>query len=169
MIQDKQKKLLFFSKLAVVYATLYMLVKHIVGCYGNIYYEKQVSKCLPWNVYWYSKEKFPVICRNDLVLFPAKNMQPVIKNGMPIAKIVVGIPGDIIEIKNGNVFINNVFIVDVRYRANKLNKPINNWDKKYRLKNDELFLLGSEKSSWDSRYWGPYPARFVYGHLQPLF
>lgn len=137
---------------------------------GALLFEAKVQGCLPWQLYWYDKqqEKRP-LQRGDIILFPARGMAPVIADGQPIGKMVVGLPGDEVRITEGNVYINGGLIADVRYGAAKLGKPPTFWDKTYRLDRDEVFVFGSEQHSWDSRYWGPYPLSMVRGRLVPVF
>ena len=133
-------------------------------------YEKKQAGCLPWQLYWFDKKQpKPLLRRGDLILFPARGMEPVITNGRPIGKTVAGLPGDEVRIVQGQVYINGRLLADVSYGATKLDKPIDYWDKTYRLGKDEIFVFGSETYSWDSRYWGPYPAALVRGRLRLLF
>lgn len=141
---------------------------------GTLLLEGKVEGCLPWEAYWYDRQTSERQAastwrRHDLILFPARGMMPVIADGQPIGKMVAGVAGDEIRIEAGNVYINGVLCADVRYGAAKLNKPLNYWDTRYRLKDDELFVFGSERHSWDSRYWGPYPAHLVRGRIRPVF
>lgn len=133
-------------------------------------YEKKQAGCLPWQFYWFDKKQpKPVLRRGDLILFPARGMEPVIAEGKPIGKTVAGLPGDEVRIVQGRVYINGHLLTDVSYGVAKLGKSINYWDKTYRLGKDEIFVFGSEPHSWDSRYWGPYPAALVRGRLHLLF
>lgn len=127
--------------------------------------------CLPWTMYLsidYQK-KNAQFERYDVVAFPARNMKPYIPDNTPIAKMVAGLPGDTVEIKNGNLYINGVLLGNTAYGSKRLNKPINHWDTKYVLGNDEIFVYGSEERSYDSRYWGPYPKHLVSGSITVLF
>lgn len=137
---------------------------------GSVMVEAKTAGCLPWQVYWYDKKQtYRPLRRNDVILFPARGMAPVIPDGLPVGKLVAGLPGDKVEIRNGNVYINGSLIADVRYGAGKLGKPVDYWDTAYRLEDDEIFVFGTEKHSWDSRYWGPHRASMVRGRLLPLF
>lgn len=132
--------------------------------------ERTISGCLPWSVYlWDKTETVGQLERYDLVLFPAKNMQPVLDDGEPVGKLVAGLPGDTVTVRNGDLYINGKFLGDVRYAARKWNKPLTSWDTEYRLGKDEIFVYGTEKHSYDSRYWGPYPVNALAGRLRVLF
>lgn len=131
--------------------------------------ERKKEGCLPWLVYWYYKSTKPVK-RYDLVLAPARNMSSIdIQDGELIGKMVVGIPGDTVSIKDGYVYINQKLMGDVFYGTRKNHYPKNYYDKTYQLKPDEIFLFGSEEHTYDSRYWGPYPLSLIHGYITPLF
>ena len=132
--------------------------------------ESTVSGCLPWSVYfWNKQEQIGTLKRYDLVLFPAKKMMPVLADGAPVGKLVAGLPGDQITVKNGRLYINGRFLGDVSYVARKWHKPMDSWDTSYRLGKDEIFVYGTEKHSYDSRYWGPYSIGSVVGRMHVLF
>ena len=73
-------------------------------------------------------------------------------------KRVIGLPGDRVEVKNGEVFVNGQ-ILDEDYIAAS---PVYNteWD----VPVDSLFVLGDNRNnSSDSHNWGPVPLDFVIG------
>lgn len=129
-----------------------------------------IRSCLPWDVfYWKKPDQAIELKRYDIVMFPAKNMKPYFQDGSIIIKMVAGLPGDKVSIREGNVYINGIYIDDVRDGSFSLKKPMNFWDKEYVLGPDEIFVFGSEPRSFDSRYWGPYPKHLVRGHAVVLF
>jgi len=72
-------------------------------------------------------------------------------------KRVVGLPGDEIEIKDSNIYINSQKISESYLSSDEsIDKPTENT--KINLKNNEYFLLGDNRShSRDSREIGPVP------------
>ncbi|VWL84934.1 signal peptidase I [Oceanivirga miroungae] len=63
-------------------------------------------------------------------------------------KKIKGVKGDIIEIKNSKVYINNKLINNIIYDIPVKIKG------KYTLKDNEYFVLGENDTSLDSRYYG---------------
>ena len=135
----------------------------------NIILTRQSVSCLPWDVYFWRKPAVVSFERYDLVRFTARKMGPFFPDGASVVKMVAGMPGDRILIKNGQLFINGKLIDDVRDGARALKKPMNYWDKEYVLGTNEVFMLGTEPRSYDSRYWGPYPKSMVSGRVSVLF
>lgn len=75
-------------------------------------------------------------------------------------KRVVGMPGDKIDIREGDVYINNVFYDEQTYLKNTgISTPNSPWDEPvefpYKVPEDHYFLMGDNRmDSKDSRYIG---------------
>ena len=100
--------------------------------------------------------RFGSIERGDMVVFwfPRDPTKSYIKR-------VIGLPGDIIEVDNGNVLVNNQrldesYVTD-EYRDRSSMAP-------FKVQPDEYFVLGDHRSSSnDSRSWGSVPRKYIYG------
>ncbi|MGN6906344.1 S26 family signal peptidase, partial [Neisseria sp. P0015.S006] len=66
----------------------------------------QEVACLPWKVFFWKKPDTVAFDRFDPVLFSARGMGPYIPDGMPVIKLVAGVPGDRVKIKEGKLYIN---------------------------------------------------------------
>ena len=96
------------------------------------------------------------IQRGDMVVFwfPVDPTKSYIKR-------VIGLPGDVIEVDNGTVYVNGKALkedyVPDEYRDRMSMSP-------YTVGSDEYFVLGDHRSSSnDSRSWGAVPRNFIYG------
>ena len=96
------------------------------------------------------------ISRGDTVVFwfPGDPSKSYIKR-------VIGVPGDRIEVREGQVAVNGKLIeepyVPEEYRDQTSTQP-------KIVPPDEFFVLGDHRSSSnDSRTWGTVPRRFIYG------
>jgi signal peptidase I len=94
--------------------------------------------------------------RGDLVVFwfPQDPTKSYIKR-------VIGLPGDTVEVDNGNVIVNGHILdedyVLAEYRDRSSMSP-------YKVAEDEYFVLGDHRSSSnDSRAWGGVPRTHIYG------
>ena len=73
-------------------------------------------------------------------------------------KRVIGLPGDRIEIKGGEVFLNGQPLSEEYIAASPVYESV--WD----VPSDSLFVLGDNRNnSSDSHNWGPVPMDFVIG------
>jgi signal peptidase I len=96
------------------------------------------------------------IQRGDLVVFwfPGDPSKSYIKR-------VIGLPGDMVEVDDGDVIVNGQVLredyVRDEYRDHMSMAP-------YRVREDEYFVLGDHRSSSnDSRAWGGVPRTNIYG------
>ncbi len=91
----------------------------------------------------------------NLVAFRAKGLEPLFENGFPVAKYVVGMPGDKIKVENGNVYVNGKHVgVISESLLKKIGKDPKEYEKQYVVKEGAYFCMGSNPRSYDSRYWG---------------
>ena len=99
---------------------------------------------------------FEKIDRGDTVVFwfPGDPSKSYIKR-------VIGMPGDRVEVRDGNVIVNDHTLVEdyvpQEYRDQSEMRPTT-------IGPDEYFVLGDHRSSSnDSRTWGMVPRRYIYG------
>ena len=93
--------------------------------------------------------------RQDLIVFtlPGKNLKSV--------KRIIGIPNDVIEIKNGNVSVNGG-ILSENYVQGETKKEFN-----VKLGNDEYYVIGDNRGqSFDSRGYGPIKLSDIIGKVK---
>lgn len=75
-------------------------------------------------------------------------------------KRVIGLPDDIVEIKNGSVFINGTLNTEAYLPSSGVTAP----DQSVMLGVDEYFVLGDNRdASSDSRAWGGLKGDFIVG------
>jgi signal peptidase I len=112
--------------------------------------------------------------RSDIVVFSTPPNEacagPQVAN---LVKRVVGLPGEIISLKDGNVYINGRFLPetflppDIRHdtypgpggNAYSLDHP-------YRVPAGDVYVMGDNRpDSCDSRFWGPIPQSAIVGKV----
>ena len=78
-----------------------------------------------------------------------------------IVKRIIGVPGDLLEIRDGKVYINKVQLSEEYILHNYTSGEL-----EIEIAQDEYFLLGDNRDiSSDSRYEGPVKARNVIGRV----
>lgn len=101
--------------------------------------------------------KLPPLERGDIVVFwypedPAKSY----------IKRVIGMPGEMVEIRAGRILINNRELEEP-YLDPQLNRNRNN-QQPLLVKEHYYFVMGDNRdNSSDSRYWGLVPEKYIYG------
>jgi signal peptidase I, bacterial type len=96
------------------------------------------------------------IDRGDMVVFwfPGDPTKSYIKR-------VIGVPGDTVEVDNGNVIVNGhhldeTYVIE-EYRDHQSMAA-------FKVQPEEYFVLGDHRSSSnDSRSWGTVPRKYIYG------
>ena len=97
------------------------------------------------------------IDRGDIVVFWFPN-----DPDKSFVKRVIGLPGEIVEIRAGKVLINNKELNE-EYLTDEFNQTLPSFDAQ-RVDNHHYFVLGDNRdNSSDSRYWGLVPAKYIYG------
>ncbi|MBZ5662042.1 MAG: signal peptidase I [Acidobacteriia bacterium] len=100
--------------------------------------------------------RFEPIARGDVVVFwyPLDRSKSFIKR-------VVGLPGDTVEIREGQVFVNGKYLPEPYVPPESAD--MNNFSPT-RIPKGEYFVMGDHRiSSNDSRIFGPVPRNFIYG------
>jgi signal peptidase I len=99
--------------------------------------------------------------RGEMVAFRATGqlggtITPDANGDLPVAKRVIGIPGDEVVGRNGRVYVNGVKADDIQ------TAPFPKVD----LGSDQYFLMGDNRSySQDSRDFGPVPRNAIFGRV----
>src|SRR6202046_367692 len=100
--------------------------------------------------------RFEPIERGDVVVFwyPLDRSKSFIKR-------VVGLPGEMVEIRSGHVYVNDRELPDQYVPGEYLDGS--NYGP-HRVPDDSYFVMGDHRdSSNDSRVFGPVPRQFIYG------
>jgi signal peptidase I len=89
---------------------------------------------------------------------------------MPYVKRVIGLPGETVEVRNKEVYINNEKLNDPYGHFTDRNTEMPHRDQMppLTIKADGYFVMGDNRdNSADSRYWGTVPKDYIIG--RPLF
>jgi signal peptidase I len=98
--------------------------------------------------------------RGDVIIFhypPDPNREPYIKR-------VIGLPGEMVRVERGKVYVNNVLLKEPYISAAPSYEGI------WRVPEDSLFVLGDNRnSSSDSHSWGMVPLKNVIGKAEVVY
>lgn len=136
---------------------IFLITLNLLGIYTRKSFVINISSSIPIGIY--KVDKSTDFERGDIVTFSTKNYSDIlnysgsIKN-ITFSKYIAGISGDYIRIENNKIYINdkekgNIFKVD-----GLNNKLPQLKEKKYIVKVNEVFVLGTNDKSFDSRYYG---------------
>lgn len=134
----------------------------------GIYFERHTQGCLPWLFYFADKD-VRTVSRGDIVLFSSRGAAPLFKDGSPLVKMAIGVPGDTIVAEGDKLYVNGTYWGSTKLGLLHFSKPPGYWDRKVMLKEGEYFMLGTEPRSFDSRFWGVVKREQIRATLYLLF
>lgn len=153
--------------------TILAIVIAIGAWFGNRFYigiDSQEYSCLPYTLFIVDTKQKD-IKRGQFFAYTAKGMQPAVEDGEIALKQAVGVPGDVVAIGAEETFVNG------ETQPNGLLRHVDRLDgvslddltKTLTIGEDQLFAMGTEPASFDSRYWGPVEKPQVQGRAYPVF
>ena len=106
--------------------------------------------------------RFQAIQRGDVVVFWYPK-DPAVS----FIKRVVGVPGDVVELRSGNLYVNSVRVEEdylkPGFRDHDTYAPVT-------IQKGYYYVLGDHRnSSNDSRSWGEVPEKYIYGRAMFRF
>lgn len=102
----------------------------------------------------------------DVIVFRTRGIPEIYEPGKPYyIKRVVGLPGDVIEIRNGNLYRNGRRIVAPDFFEENFYVVLHtNNQRRFVVPEGEVLVFGDNSfNSWDSRAWGGVPIENIMG------
>lgn len=124
------------------------------------------------------------IHRGSVVVFDANGVDPQVSVKTEYVKRVIGLPGDTVEAKNGNLYVNGKKVDQSYISKSERSSGTGTWtlhsisqenswvlhNGAYKVPKGEYFVLGDHRSvSNDSRYWGFVPKSEIVGVVKVGF
>lgn len=124
------------------------------------------------------------IHRGSVVVFDANGVNPQVSVKTEYVKRVIGLPGDTVEAKNGNLYVNGKKVDQSYISKSERSSGTGTWtlhsisqenswvlhNGAYKVPKGEYFVLGDHRSvSNDSRYWGFVPKSKIVGVVKVGF
>lgn len=124
------------------------------------------------------------IHRGSVVVFDANGVDPQVSVKTEYVKRVIGLPGDTVEAKNGNLYVNGKRVDQSYISKSERSSGTGTWtlhsisqenswvlhNGAYKVPKGEYFVLGDHRSvSNDSRYWGFVPKSKIVGVVKVGF
>lgn len=108
----------------------------------------------------------------QVVAFRAKGLGPYFEDGTLMAKRIVGVPGDRVQVRpsgeKAGVWINGERMVDGFMHQQDLGLSDAQMARNERVPEGAFFVLGDVPESYDSRYWGYASAEQMVGDVHIL-
>lgn len=151
----------------------FYLAGQVVGSNFKIYIDNEEIRCMQERLYiGYPYSPMEPLRKGQIVQFkPGQIYMFGLFEKSTVGKKVAGLPGDLVETRGDDVFINNKLvgsynpIVMEKLKAKGFAPLVFN----KRLEHGEVFVMGDLPRSFDSRYWGPIKQAHVSGLAKAVF
>lgn len=143
----------FILKATLLTATLAFGVDYVAKRY-RLGIDWQVERCLPDTHAVLIDLRSEMPERNELIAFRGRGLEPLFADGTHMVKILVGLPGDHIEITSARTTVNGVEVAFGLHLAERLAQPPEAFARAFTVPEDHYFGVGKSDNSFDSRYFG---------------
>lgn len=125
-------------------------------------------RCLPWRLYMITYGQPADLNRGDYVAFvPTKGLMGEHFDGKTVGKMVAGLPGDKLVVKNNIAYIGDRLIGELDL-IEKLGKKPGDFDRVVTVPEGKILVIGTEPRSYDGRYWGFLDQNLIIGRVGPI-
>src|SRR5205085_954002 len=155
----KRQKFFFLSIIAICVIAWILILVAALDVKLVAYKSRDMEPTIGYKEMIVITERVGNIERGDIVIFryPADQSQRFIKR-------VVGLPGEVITIREGRVFVDEKPLEE-KYLDPKLSTSGRSIPE-YRIPVGSYYVLGDNRdASNDSRYWGPLSVELIYGRV----
>ncbi len=156
-----------FAIKAVVTITTTFAVMYIIMNYFMIGMDLQIIKSSEYDYFFINKfdNNNDV---GDYIAYKAKPLPPYFEEGSIFIKKIAALPGDVITVKDGYQKINGG---EPRYLhlLKTLKKQASDFDRTVTVSENGLWVIGTTKASYDSRYTGEIDNSQIVGRAYPLW
>lgn len=120
-------------------------------------------RCLPFEWYVVTELNTPFVAmRGDLVRFQTPEDVERFTGAYEAIKLVAGVPGDRWEIRDDRLYVNGDEWGPLHLMSS-LGLARGSLDGSGVVPEGQVFVLGTNPSSYDSRYWGPLDTSYITG------
>ncbi len=143
----------FLLKAALLTATLAFSFDYIAKRY-RLGIDWQVERCLPDTHAVLIDLRSDIPKRGGLIAFRGQGLEPLFTDGTHMVKILVGLPGDRIEITPNRTTVNGIEVATGLHLAERLGQPPEAFARSFIVPDGHYFGVGKSDNSFDSRYFG---------------
>ena len=131
--------------------------------------DQQGGSCLPFKYFLIDNDDHTVPTLGYVAFLVDDRVSPYFPQGSKFIKQVRGQKGDHVQIKDGQVLINGqeIAVLDAHILS-ILKRPVSDFNREFTLQSDDIWVMGTSKDAFDSRYWGPIHQSQIVGQVYPI-
>lgn len=153
-----------FLAIVILYPLLRMATSDV-----RIGIDLQEVRCLPWRVYLLKLGRPSEFARGSYVAFkPRGGLMGSKFEGRLVGKMVAGVPGDTLVVRNDEAYING-HLIGKLVLLPKLGAKSGAFDRRETVPEGKILVVGTDPRSYDGRYWGFLDQQDVIGNVSPVF
>ncbi|RYY74436.1 MAG: signal peptidase I [Gammaproteobacteria bacterium] len=161
-------------KFTVKASSITLVLLALCTCFFSKYtigIDSQDIKCIKNYSIFLVEKKLERLERGEIYSFKTKDLSPFYKQGTIFTKIIMGVPGDTITVdEQDKIFVNGVMVGEgLMYAESKLKQRKEKFRGTQILGKDKYWMMGDNRFSFDSRYWGTVDAKDFVGRSHPIF
>ncbi|MDH3661104.1 MAG: signal peptidase I [Alphaproteobacteria bacterium] len=143
----------FLLKATLLTATLAFSLDYVAKRY-RLGIDWQVERCLPDTHAVLIDLRSDIPSRGGLIAFRGQGLEPLFIDGTHMVKILVGLPGDHVEVTSDRTTVNDVVVATGLHLAKRLGQPSEVFARSFIVPEGHYFGVGKSDNSFDSRYFG---------------
>lgn len=166
--QPSRLNLPFLIKMAGVASIIVIAGAAFTSRY-HLGYDSQEVKCIGNYSFFLVDRKDTQLTRGNIYAFSAEGVEPYFDDGTQFVKILVGLPGDHIQITDDErVLVNGEDVGGGLILAEDLGLTTDGFVGEAVLEEGHYWFMGETPYSFDSRYWGTVTEEQIIGKARPL-
>lgn len=157
----------FLIKAAVILICVTLFFVWVQGRF-LIGIDNQLVRCLPDHKYFLVHLTKPEPVRDEIMAYHSRGLGPIFDDGIMMAKMVRGMPGDHLVINEKGVFINGEFVAEGFPILEQTGLNIEDLYRSETIPDGKYLMLAPAPESYDGRYWGYISKDQFVGQVTPL-
>lgn len=152
---EKRWSAAYVSNLVCWSAVVMILALNYLTSSWRIGLNTQEIRCLEGTVFLVRNKPPESVERGQLIAYRSLGLEPLLKNGTTVAKLVAAVPGDRVVVDARGVTINGAFWGPLNPKVmEKTKTTLAAVTREFTVPQGELLVLGDLPRSYDGRYWG---------------
>jgi len=86
-----------------------MIFSEVVGAFVRVGITNQSIKCLPGTVFAIRQSPPKTYQRDQMIAYRSRGLTPLLPDGYVVAKLIAGLPGDLVEVTPAGISINGTY------------------------------------------------------------